>query len=741
MRKPRHSSLRANLRTSDTVGGGPKKVLYTLNTVRRIGLKQSAKALTANNACKACALGMGGQRGGMINELNEYPSVCNKSIQAQSTDIQPPIPEEIFQHPIAELKELTPFELEHLGRLGHPLYKPKDSDRYEVAEWDWVIKHIADTFARTAPERSFFYSSGRSSNEAGFVLQLLSRLYGSNNITNCSYYCHQATGVGLESTVGTSTATVELDDLSGCDLVFLFGANPSSNHPRLMHKLKGVRDRDGDVIIVNPAKEPGLVKFSLPKSIRSMVKGGDWIASEYLQPKVGSDLALIKGIAKAIVEKNGQNHVFIKNHTEGFDDFLSDIKNTDWDSIEQHCGIARARIEEIAAIYAKSEKAIFAWGMGMTHHRWGVNNVEYIANLALLRGMVGKPNAGLLPLRGHSNIQGIGSMGVKPALSDEIVKRMEQHLNIKMPESKGMDTLACLQAADNNEIDAALMLGGNLYAATPDSQWAEEALDKIGLKVFLSTTLNQGHLFGSEGSESIVLPVMARDEEREPTTQESMFNYVRLSDGGIDRLDNVRPESDILCDIGLQLISDSPIDFNAFKSHQTIRQAVAQIIPGMEGMKTIKEEKQEFHVKDRVLHTPAFNRPNRRASFIVHDMPQTETEADKYPFMLMTVRSEGQYNSIIYEEKDSYRGIENRWSVMLSPEDMQAQGLKDGDRVNVQSETGSMDYVQAYSFDLPMGSLMAYYPEANVLVSQKTDPRSKTPAFKSVPVVIEKIES
>ncbi|GKT11328.1 MAG: hypothetical protein ISEC1_P0291 [Thiomicrorhabdus sp.] len=737
----RHSTLRKNLRTSKTVGGGPKKVLYTLNTVHRIGLKSSAKALRANNACKACGLGMGGQLGGMVNELNEHPAVCNKSIQAQSTDIQPPIPSEIFQHSLSELKELTPYELEHLGRLGNPIYKAQGSDIYHEVDWDWAIKHVAERFAATQPDRSFFYSSGRSSNEAGFVLQLMARLYGSNNITNCSYYCHQATGEGLYSTIGAGTSTVELADLEGCDLFFLLGANPSSNHPRLMHKLKAVRDRDGDVVVINPAKEPGLVKFSLPKSIRSMLKGGDWIASEYLQPNIGSDLAVLKGIAKGVLALGAEDQTYIEKYTEGFDVFLEDIQNTSWLAIVESCGLDQSRIEEISELYAKSKSTIFAWGMGITHHLNGVENVEYIANLALLRGMVGKANAGLLPLRGHSNIQGIGSMGVKPILPEDIFQAMESAFNIKLPTSHGLDTLACLEAANDGKMDAALMLGGNLFAATPDSKFAQEALNKIGLKVFLSTTLNQGHLFGSEESESLVLPVTARDEEWQPTTQESMFNYVRLSDGGIDRLDNVRPESNIFCDIAKQLIPDSPVDFEAFKSHQKLREAIAQTIPGMEEMVGIEAAKEEFHVKGRVIHSPEFNRPNGKACFATqHNLqPHTKVDRELYPHKLMSIRSEGQYNSIVYEEYDSYRGTENRWSVMMNPEQMAEMGLKEGELANLVSATGRMDNVLVYQFDVPAGSLMAYYPEANVLVGRETDQRSKTPAFKSVAIRVEKV--
>ena len=391
---------------SKIVGGGPKKVLYTLNAVRRIGLKNSAKALTAKNTCKACGLGMGGQLGGMTNELGEFPSVCNKSVQAQSTDIQPPIPSEIFTHSISELRELSPKELEHSGRLGTPIFKASGSEHYEEVEWDWALEHAITRFQESEPDRSFFYASGRSSNEAGFLLQLLARLYGTNNVTNCSFYCHQATSVGLGSTIGTGTATIELEDLAHCDTIFIIGANPASNHPRLIHQLKNCRDRGGQVIVINPAKEPGLVKFSVPKSPSSMIAGGTDIASLYLQPNIGGDMALLKGLSKAVLELGAEEKKFIQEYTSNFSDFKKDIDGTTWGDIENCSGITKTRIYELAEIYSQSSNTVFAWGMGITHHQFGSANVEYIANLALLRGMLGKPYSGLLPLRGHSNVQG-----------------------------------------------------------------------------------------------------------------------------------------------------------------------------------------------------------------------------------------------------------------------------------------------------------------------------------------------
>ncbi len=719
------------------VGGGFKKVLYTLNTVRRIGVKDAAKALAAHNTCKACGLGMGGQRGGMINELDEFPSVCNKSVQAQSTDIQGPIPMPVFDHTITDFKELSSHEIEHLGRLGTPLHKAAGSNRFEPISWDDAIARTVERFSASAPERSFFYASGRSSNEAAFVLQLMARLYGSTNINNCSYYCHQASGDGLATTIGTGTSTVELADLGKSDLIFVLGANPSSNHPRFIHQLKNCRERGGHVVVINPAKEPGLVKFAVPKSPKSLLMGGNDIASEYLQPKIATDVAVFKGIAKSIIENQQHNVDFIAQYTRNFDAYLADIEGTSWNGIESITGLSRDDIHAVAEVYAHSENAVFAWGMGMTHHLHGVDNVEAIANLAMLRGMLGKPGAGLLPLRGHSNIQGVGTVGVKPVLAEDVFTAIENELKITLPRNKGMDTMACLQAAERGDIDNALMLGGNLYAASPDSQWAETSLDSIPFKVFLTTTLNQGHVHGSDNSESIIFPVLARDEEHDPTSQESMFNYVRLSDGGIDRLDNLRSEVDILSDIGMGVVDKSSFDFSTFKKHTTIRHAIAKSIPGMQDLADIDVAKKEFFIRNRIKHTPEFNMPDNRAVFIVNPHDHPEERKVQHAFTLMSIRSEGQFNSIIYEESDSYRDTKHRHSVLMNEDDIAALGLKEKDKITLRSDTGEMRNLDVVAFDLPRGNIAAYYPEANVLVGQTVDQRSRTPAFKSVPVSVE----
>lgn len=718
-----------------SIGGGPKKVLYALNTARRMGLKNSAKALTSHNACKACGLGMGGQLGGMVNELGEFPSVCNKSIQAQSTDIQQPIPDDVITHSLADLRELDGYELEHLGRLGSPIWKAAGADHYHVIGWDQAMEIAASRLRNTDPARAFLYASGRSSNEAGFLFQLFARAWGTNNVNNCSYYCHQATGVGLKSTIGSGTATVELADLALADCIFVIGANPASNHPRFIHQLKACRERGGDVIVINPAKETGLVKFAVPKSPRSLLGGGTEIASDYLQPRIGGDIALIKAIAKAVLAAGGEDAAFIADHSIGFAEWRADVEAQDWTDLEAASGVARADIERVAERYIKAQNAVFAWGMGVTHHVHGCETVEYVAGLALLRGMIGRPGAGLLPLRGHSNVQGIGTIGVKPVLAADIVAAMENAFGFTMPKEKGFDTMAALDAADAGAIDAAILMGGNLFEATPKRSWARAVIGRIGFKLFLTTTINRGHIDGiTDEGEALVLPVTARDEEWQPTSQESMFNYVRLSDGGIDRLDNVRPEVAIIADLAHAVLPDGPIDWLAFKQHQTIREAIARIVPGMEPLADIDVAKREFHIANRLLHAPAFKTDDGRARFVTSKTP-VPSDA---PLILTTVRSEGQFNSIVYERTDSYRGGATRWTVMLHADDLAANGLRDGDTTTLASAHGRMANVTVMAFPIVRGSVMAYYPEANRLTGTDVDPRSRTPSFKATPVWFER---
>lgn len=727
-------------------GGGLKAIHYVLSCAKQVGARNLAAAVKSNNACKACAFGTGGQRGGLHNEYSDRIEICNKNIQAQLSDIRAPIPPEIFRdNTLAELSRLSGWQLEQLGRIGQPLLKHADSDNYVPISYETACELVADRMQGCRPERSFFYASGRSSNEAAFLLQLLARVYGSNHVNNCSYYCHQASGVGLAATIGTGTATIRYGDLYLADLIVVLGANPASNHPRFVKTLIECRQRGGRVIVVNPVREAGLVRFASPSNFRSMISGGTEVASQYVQPSVGGDLALLYGIAKAVCESGAEDRRFIADHVSGYDAFKALLGSLDWPSLEAASGVERATMESVAQAYGEARATVFAWGMGLTHHRHGTETVEAVSNLALLRGMVGGPGRGLLPLRGHSNVQGVGSMGFTPALKDSVFEAIESRLGIRLPAHRGMDTLACLQAADRGEVDVAFLLGGNLLAATPDSTFAERAMSAIPFKVMLSTTLNQTHVRGVAG-ENLILPVRARDEETQPTTQESMFNFVRLSDGGFDRIEALRSEVDIIVAIAERVVARETFDFGRFRSHRDLRRSIAELIPGFEKMATIDDSREEFHIAGRHLAQASFPTPDGRARLLCHATELVTRATAPSParhdsFVLTSVRSEGQFNTIIFNEKDVYRRHEGRDVLFMHPDDMAALELEAGVRVDAWNRTGRLEDLQLVPFDIHRGNVMTYFPEANILVPQGIDPRSRTPSFKSVQVTVERSAS
>ena len=714
---------------------GFRSVGYSVKVGKEVGFRKFLQSANSKNTCKTCAYGMGGQNGGMRNEAGNYPEVCKKSLQAQITDLQPAIPEEILTSPLSDLRHRSPRELERLGRLNTPLLKTPDHNYFQMVSWDEALFRISELFKSQPAHRTFFYSSGRSSNEAAFLLQIFARVFGTNNVNNCSYYCHQASGVGLAKTIGSGTATVVLDDVKHADMIWVLGANPSSNHPRFMKELLHCRRRGGKVIVINPLKEPGLVKFRVPSDWRAMLLGDCEIASTYIQPNIGGDIALLNGLAKVVIERGWVNDEFVANYTDGLEEFQQELETVSWEEITDSSGIAKETVEKLAEQYIKSEKVIFAWAMGITHHEHGVENVESIVNLALLRGMIGKPHAGLLPLRGHSNVQGVGSVGVTPALKNSVMEKLESELAVKMPELSGMDTMQCMKSAMNGKIDLAFIQGGNLYNANPDSQFAERALNNIPFKIFLTTTLNMTHLTATEG-ECVILPVAARDEEKQPTTQESMFNFVRMSDGGIVRLDNVRSEVDIIAEIAHSVLGDHPVNWLGFKEHSHIRDAIARTIPGFQKITVIDETKEEFQIGGRTFHEPQFATVNGKAKFSTVSIPDLKRNDGE--FTLTSVRSEGQFNTIIYDEEDVFRGTNDRWVVMMNSDDMTSLGIKDNGHVNVENETGQMNEVKVKAFDVPNGNVAAFFPEANVLIPNQVDNESKTPGFKSVAVRITK---
>jgi molybdopterin-dependent oxidoreductase alpha subunit len=719
-----------------TSGGGWHAIGYTWRKAREAGLLRLWRAMRSKNACKTCALGMGGQAGGMVNEAGHFPEVCKKSLQAMVADLQGAIKPDFWRtYSVAQLQAFSPRELEACGRLTQPVVLERGSQYYRPLAWDEAFARIAAKLKAVAPRESFWYFSGRSSNEAGFLLQLFARLYGTNNVNNCSFYCHQASGVGLSTVTGSGTATIELADLGLADCAFVIGGNPASNHPRLMSTLMKLRRRGGEVIVVNPVVETGLVNFRVPSDVRSLLFGTK-IASLYVQPDIGGDLALFSGVAKRIVEIGAADERFLADHCQGWPELRTWLASLAWDEIERKSGVSRGTIDDIAARYARAKNAVFSWTMGITHHAHGVENVQAIGNLALLRGMVGRPGAGLLPIRGHSNVQGIGSVGVTPKLKETVFERLQQEFGVKLPTEPGMDTLACIDAAHERRAKVGVCLGGNLFGSNPDAVYAREALGNLDSIVYLNTSLNTGHAHGL-AAETIILPVLARDEEPQPTTQESMFNFVRLSDGGESRHEGVKSEVEVIASLASAVLGDAgPVDWRSMQRTGKIRQAIAKVVPGFEKLADIDRTKQEFHIAGRVFHEPRFPTADGRARLHTFDLP--ELAGGEGRLRLMTVRSEGQFNTVVYEDADVYRGQERRDVILLHPEDVRRLRLRVDQRVNIRSDTGTLGGILVRSFDrIKPGNALMYYPEANVLVPRRVDPASRTPAFKSVLVWIE----
>lgn len=718
-------------------GGGWPAIRYTLQKVRETGGGLRLwRAMRSKNTCKTCALGMGGQQGGMVNEAGHFPEVCKKSLQAMASDLQPAIDPVFFeQNSVSKLQHLSPRELESLGRLAHPIVLEPGADHFKTISWEDAYRKTVTGLKAVSPDESFFYFSGRSSNEAGFLLQLFARMFGTNNVNNCSYYCHQASGVGMSSAIGSGTATIVLDDLEKSDVVFVIGANPASNHPRLIRTLMDVRRRGGQVVVVNPIREKGLINFRVPSSVRSMIFGSE-IASTYVQPHIGGDLAFLTGVAKYVLEHGMEDRSFISDHTNGFDQLRKQLDDISLDDLETESGVRRETMLEVAKLYGNASNVIFSWAMGVTHHARGTETVQAIVNLALMRGMIGKQGAGLMPIRGHSNVQGIGSVGVTPKLKDAIFEKLESVYGLKLPDQQGLDTMACMEAAERGDLRFGLCLGGNLYGSNPDSHFAAKALAELDQLVYLSTTLNTGHVWGC-ARETLVLPVLARDEDPQSTTQESMFNFVRLSDGGPSRFDGPLSELDVISSIASRVLGDSgPINWTKWKSVSTIRQAISDVVPGYGAIQSIDKSGDEFQIEGRTFHSRSFSTEDGRAVFHSH---RIDAPAPHPPnsLRLMTIRSEGQFNTVVYEEEDLYRGIDRRDVILLHPADAKRFHFSDKSLVRITGPAGIINSIRVVYFEeIREGNAAMYFPEANVLLSRNVDPLSRTPAFKGARITI-----
>ncbi len=731
------------------IGGGLPVIQYWAgHTLSPEGYKLW-KTLFHKSACLSCSWGTGGQKGGFTNETGEKLQRCMKSVEAISAEIKPAVPKQLFaQRSIQQLQQLSSMECDRLGRLSFPMILRAGQSHYERIDWEEIYS-IAEAAFRQPPERVASYSSGRASNEAAYVLQLLLRTLGSNNLADCSDLCHAPSTAALKQMFGTRTSVVSLENLKQADCIVLAGGNPAYNQPRLMNELIQLREQGAKIIVINPIMEIGLVKFGSPAfPLKSLFTGSE-ISSLYLQPIPGSDTALFVGIQKALLQQNLIKLDYLQAHTENWQAVLEQAGSTDWETITSTCGVSQAELEAAAQIIGQSERVVFGWGMGITQQQNSVDNVFAICNTALLTGNVGKQGAGVMPIRGHSNVQGFGSMGVTVELKQEIQQALEQLLGRPLSPIKGYHTRHLIEAAEAGKVDTLLCLGGNLYAANPDLAQAKRALSQIDTIIYLATKPNLGHFHGLARQSTIVIPVLNRFEQPYKVTTESGNNFVRLSDAGETHLKqaDLIAEVEFLTELAARLHGTYPVNWRELQNPQYIRQLIAQTIPGYEKIATIDQTQEEFTIGGRILTEPNFSTPSGKASMFETPLPQLtlplpesfgveSATANGLVLALMTARSYSQHNTVVYKNGDQYRGMPHRNCILLNRLDAEAAGWQEHQPVTVQGDAGKLEQVEVIYGAVRPGAALMFYPEVNAIFKARIETRSGTPAYKRVPVLV-----
>ena len=729
-------------------GGLPLLQYWAEKTLSPQGVKLW-QTLNHKSACLACAWGTGGQRGGFVNEAGESLQRCLKSVEAITSELMPGIKPDFFQkYHLSQLQSLTSLECDRLGRLSYPVLLKAGESHYQRISWKDVYE-LAEQAFRQPPETLASYSSGRSSNEAAYLLQLFFRTLGSNNLADCSDLCHAASTVGLKQVFGSGTSMVSLESLKQADCVVLIGSNAPANHPRLMNELIQLRDRGGKVIIINPQIEVGLVKFASPAfPIKSLLRGGSDISTLYLQPIPGSDTALFVGLQKSLIEQNLVKWNYLKSHTENWESVTKYAQQMSWESITNTCGISQEEIEATAALLGNCDRVVFAWAMGVTQQANGVDNIISIANTALMTGNAGKMGAGTMPIRGHSNVQGFGSMGVTVRLRQEIAEALSQLLGKPLNLTGGYDTRALIEAAEQGKINTLFCLGGNLYAANPDLTQAQKALGQIDTIFYVATKPNLGHFHGLAKQNTVILPVFTRFENPHYTTTESGNNFVRFNDRGSSHLQGSEvaliSEVELLTNIAIKVLGTDPIDWSKLQDTVYIRQLIAKTIPGYQKIAKLDETKAEFTIEGRVFTEPHFSTPTGKAQMSVTLLPclkapqkQDFTHQENSPgitLILGTGRSYGQHNTVVYQVGDKYRGMPHRHCLLMNAQDAKKAGFQEHQRVTVEGDAGKLENIEIIFGTIREGVGFMFYPEANSLFKAKIDPRCGTPAYKRVPV-------
>jgi molybdopterin-dependent oxidoreductase alpha subunit len=662
-------------------------------------------------------------------------------------------PEFFSDWSIADLSYKSDYWLGKQGRITSPMVLRKGATHYQPITWDEAFELIAEALNLLAhPGEAIFYTSGRTSNEAAFLYQLFVRQFGTNNLPDCSNMCHESSGWALTETIGAGKGTVTLEDFELAQAIFVIGQNPGTNHPRMLSALDKAKKNGCTIVHINPLPEAGMSTFKHPQDVLGWLGGGTKLADLFLQVRINGDVALLKGIMKEVLAADDRSgggvldQEFIQAHAVGFAGFAKAVRETEWEEIIPRCGIPRSQITEAAGIFIASERTIFCWAMGLTQHKNAVANIQEIVNLMLLRGQIGKPGAGLCPVRGHSNVQGDRTMGISERPSDTFLDRLGAELNFEPPRTHGLDTVQSIQAMHGGRAKVFFALGGNFLSATPDTEYTADALRQCRLTVHVSTKLNRAHLI--TGEQALILPCLGRTEADQQATgpqfvtTENSMAVVQASRGFLPPASpELLSEPAIVSRLARATLENrTAVDWEGLiADYDLIRDLIARVIPGFENYNQRVRRPGGFYLpsspRERVFKTPS-----GRAVFTVHELPTHNLNPGQ--FLMMTIRSHDQFNTSIYGLNDRYRGIQNgRRVVLLNSDDMLQAGLSEGQTVDLTSHFEGEERVArrftVVSYSIPRRCAATYFPETNVLVPVRSvAEKSNTPASKSVVISI-----
>ena len=741
------------------VGGTPRAaagvtaVAVTMKrTVEQMGLARAARTLLKLNqvdgfACQGCAW-----PDPPVGERS-HAEFCENGAKAVAEEAtRRMVGREFFAaHPMTELRDKSDYWLGQQGRITEPMYLRPGGTHYEPISWDEAFGKIAGHLnALASPDEAIFYTSGKTSNEAAFAYQLFVRAFGTNNLPDCSNMCHESTSVALAEVIGIGKGSVTLQDVHAAKLIVIVGQNPGTNHPRMLAALEKAKQNGARIIAVNPLREVGLVRFKNPQTPRGVVGSGTALADLHLPIRINGDLALFQAIGALLLEWGAVDRAVIEQHTHGFEAWTEHVRALDWDVVRRSTGLTREQIEETAAMFRDSDATVICWAMGITQHRNAVATVKEFANVAFLQGNIGKPGAGLCPVRGHSNVQGDRTMGIWDRPPAHFLDSLREEFGFDPPREHGFDVVASITALRDGEAKVFFGMGGNFISAAPDSETTEHAFRRAALTVHVSTKLNRSHVV--HGREALILPALGRSEKDltggrpQRVTVENSMSCVHASQGPLEPASpHLRSEVDIICSLAEATLGgryDLPwADFHS--DYREIRKRIARVVKGCEDY----EEKIDQPGGFTLPHPPRDSRtfPTEQGRAIFSVSPTSVLEVPEGYLLLQTIRSHDQFNTTIYGLEDRYRGISGgRRVVFVHPDDIEAFGLEDGvivDLVSVDGEgfTRKAPRFRVVAYDQPRGCAAAYYPETNPLVPLKhTADGSNQPASKSIVVRLEK---